>query len=174
MKRCTEVIIGLGLVAGVMATPAFAEAEPQMTKAQLVGTWRLVSLKATSGGKVSYPLGEHPGGFAGYTATRAWFMLVESNRKVPTTATPTNAEAGLLMKSSAAYTGRYDVDPAPSKDGLKVTVHVDAAVNEALKGNDRSWFAHVVGNKLKVTSPALFVPMTGLTSNVELEYVRAE
>jgi hypothetical protein len=70
--------------------------------------------------------------------------------------------------------GKYEVDPVPSKDGLKATVHVDAAVNQALEGSNRVWFASVEGNRLKVASPALLVPMTGLTSKVELEYIRAE
>ena len=174
MIKFAALTMALGLVPGMLASPVFAQAKPQMTKAQLVGTWRLVSLKAMSGDKVSYPLGEHPGGYAGYTETRAWFMLVGSNRKVPATATPTDSEAGLLMKSSAAYTGKYEVDPTPSKDGLKVTVRVDAAANEALKGRERVWFARVEGNRLKVSSPALLVPMTGLISNVELEYIKAE
>jgi len=174
MTKFSALTLALGLVIGMLVTPVFAQEKQQMTKAQLEGTWRLVSLKATSGGKVSYPLGEHPGGYAGYTATRAWFMLVGSNRKVPATASPSDAEAGLLMKSSAAYTGKYEVDPTPSKDGLRVTVRVDAAVNEALKGSERVWFARVEGNRLKVSSPALLVPMTGLMSNVELEYIRAE
>lgn len=164
----------LAIATSLVTAPAFAQSKSQMTRAQLLGTWRLVSLKTISNGKTSYPLGEHPGGYAGYTSTRVWFMLVGTNRKAPATATPTDAEAGALMKSSAAYTGKYDVDPASSKDGLKVTVHVDAAANEGLKGTERIWFARTEGDRLKVKSPALFVPMTGTTSNVELEYIRAE
>jgi len=174
MNKFPSLAIAAALAVGMVATPAFSQAKSQTARAQLLGTWRLVSAKAISGGKVSYPLGEHPGGYAGYTATRVWFMLVGSNRKAPATAIPTDAEAGPLMKSSAAYTGKYDVDPLPSKDGLKVTVIVDAAANEGLKGSKRVWFAKIDGNRLTVTSPALLVPNTGLTSNVEVVYVRAE
>ena len=34
-----------------------------MTKEKLAGPWQLVSFKATAGDKISYPVGEHPGGF---------------------------------------------------------------------------------------------------------------
>ncbi len=59
------------------------EAQQVTTKDQLIGTWQLVSFKATSGDKTSYPLGEHPGGYSGYTPTRFWLMFVDSTRKAP-------------------------------------------------------------------------------------------
>jgi hypothetical protein len=152
--------------------PAMSQAKVQTGAAQLLGTWRLVAMKATNGAETAYPLGAHPGGFAAYTPGRVWFMLTGDNRKAPAAAIPTDAEAGSLLKSSAAYTGTYDA--APSKDGLKITVHVDAAVNEGLKGSTRVWFARIDGKMLIVTSPALFVPMTGRTSAVELDYARVE
>jgi hypothetical protein len=31
-----------------------------MIRDQLVGTWKVVTLKTTSGGKVTYPLGDRP------------------------------------------------------------------------------------------------------------------
>ena len=34
-----------------------------MIRDQLVGTWKVATLKTTSGGKVSHPLGDRPGGF---------------------------------------------------------------------------------------------------------------
>jgi hypothetical protein len=37
-----------------------AEAQETLTKEKLAGPWRLVSFKASTGDKVSYPLGEHP------------------------------------------------------------------------------------------------------------------
>jgi hypothetical protein len=49
----------------------------------------------------------------------------------PASAALTDAEAGSLMKSSVAYIGKYDVDPAQTPDRVKVTIHVDAAASEA-------------------------------------------
>ena len=101
-------------------------------------------------------------------------MLVDSARKRPAAAALTDAEAVSFMKTSASYTGRYDVDPAQTPDGMKVTIHVDAAANQALTGTDRVFFMRVDGDKLTLKSPAVFVPMTGSTNAVELHLVRTE
>ena len=78
------------------------------------------------------------------------------------------------QKSHVAYTGKYDVDPAQTPDGIKVTVHVDAASNQALTGTNRVLYSHVDGNKMSVKSSALVVGTTGVTSVVQLEYAKAE
>jgi Lipocalin-like domain len=101
-------------------------------------------------------------------------MLVDSTRKAQAAAALTDAEAVSLMKTSAAYTGRYDVDPAQTPDGIKVTIHVDAAANQSLTGTNRVFFMRVDGDKLTLKSPAVFVPMTGLTSAVQLQFVRTD
>jgi hypothetical protein len=169
--------LGVGLFAMVLtigASAVSAQAQPQMTRDKLIGTWRLVFWKTTTNGHVAYPLGEHPGGFAMYTPKRVSFMLVDPNRKAPASATLTDAEAGSLMKSSVAYTGKYDVDPAQTPDGVKVTIHVDAAASEAINGTDRVFLERVDGNEMIVKAPLALVPTTGLKSAVELHYVRAE
>jgi Lipocalin-like domain len=158
------------LAAIVLSVPLQA----QMTRDQLVGTWQLATFTATSGNQVSYPLGEHPGGYIGFSPARFWVMLVDSTRKAPAAAALTDAEAVSLMKTSASYTGRYDVDPAQTPDGMKVTIHVDAASNQTLTGTNRVFFMHVDGDKLTLKSPAVFVPMTGLTSAVQLHFVRTD
>ena len=145
-----------------------------MTKEELVGSWRLVSFKATVGDNVSYPLGEHPGGYIEITPTRYWVMLIDPARKIPAAATLTDPESISLMKSHVAYTGKYDVDPAQTPDGIKVTVHVDAASNQALTGTNRVLYSHVDGNKMSVKSSSLVVGTTGVTSVVQLEYAKAE
>ncbi len=150
------------------------QAQDAMKKDQLVGTWQLATFTATSGNQVSYPLGEHPGGYLGFSPARFWVMLVDSTRKAPAAAALTDAEAVSFMKTSASYTGRYDVDPAQTPDGMKVTIHVDAASNQALTGTNRVFLMRVDGDKLTLKSPAVFVPMTGSTSAVELHLVRTE
>jgi lipocalin-like protein len=150
------------------------QAQSVATKDQLVGTWQLVSFIATSGNQVSYPLGEHPGGYVGFSPDRFWVMLVDSTRKAPAAAALTDAEAVSLMKTSASYTGRYDVDPAQTPDGIKATIHVDAASNQALTGSTRLFFIRVDGDKLTLKSPSVVVPMTGLTSVVQLQFVRTD
>jgi len=163
-------IVAFGAIAG----SAPSEAQETMTKEKLIGPWRLVSFKATAGDKVSYPLGEHPGGYVEITPTRYWLMAIDPARKAPAAATLTDAEAISLMKSQVAYTGKYDVDPAQTPDGIKITIHVDAASNQALTGTNRVFYARVDGNKMSLKSPTLVVGTSGVTSVVELEYVKAE
>jgi hypothetical protein len=122
---------------GTMVESASSEAQEAMTKEKLVGPWRLVSFKATTGDKVTYPLGEHPGGYTEITPTRYWVMGIDPTRKAPAATTPTDAESISLMKSHVAYTGKYDVDSAQTPDGIKITIHVDAASNQALTGSNR-------------------------------------
>ena len=49
------------------SAPSFAQ--QATTKDQLVGSWRVLSLKATTGDKVSYPLGEQVAGYVTITPT---------------------------------------------------------------------------------------------------------
>lgn len=144
-----------------------------MTKDQLVGAWQVVSFKAVAGDEISYPLGERPSGYIGFSPARFWVMLVDSTRKVPTSASLTDAEAVALMRSSAAYTGKYDADPVQTADGIKITIHVDTASNQALAGTDRIFFMRVDRNKLTLKSPSVVIP-SGLTSIVQLEFVKAD
>lgn len=167
-------ISSFAMILALGTSAVAAQAQSQMTRDKLLGTWRLVSWKTTTNGHVAYPLGDHPGGFAEYTPKRVFFMLVDPNRKAPALATLTDAEAGSLMKSSVAYTGKYDVDPVQTPDGVKVTIHVDAAASEAINGTERVFFERVDGNEMIVKSPLALVPTTGLKSAVELHFVRAE
>jgi len=78
------------------------------------------------------------------------------------------------MKSHVAYTGKYDVDLAQTPDGIKITIHVDAASNHALTGTDRVLYARIDGNNMMMKSPALVVGTSGVTSVVQIEYARAQ
>jgi hypothetical protein len=142
-----------------------------MTDHEFIGTWRVVSFKAMAGEAVSYPLGERPGGYVGFDPHRFWVMLVDTSRKPPVTAALTDAEALSLMRSCAAYTGNYNLEPA-GMDGVKLTVHVDAASNEALVGTDRVFFLRTEGDRLIFRSPAVVIP-SGATSVVHLEFTRS-
>jgi hypothetical protein len=78
------------------------------------------------------------------------------------------------MKSSVSYTGNYTADSAQTPDGIKVTVHVDAATNPAITGTDRVFFMRVEGDKLTIKSPAVLIPTTGQTSVVQLDLVKTD
>ena len=77
------------------------------------------------------------------------------------------------MKSQVAWTGKYSTSEQ-TQDGLKLTARVDAASSEAINNTDRVYFMRVNGNKLLVKSPGVIVPMTGATSVVEFEMVKAD
>jgi Lipocalin-like domain len=169
-----HVLVAISALVTIAFAPPPSLAQQATIKNHLVGTWQLVAFKAMSGDKVSYPLGEQPGGYIGFSPARFWVMLVDTTRKAPASAALTDAEAISLMKSSASYTGKYDADPTPTPDGIKVTIHVDAATNQALTGTDRIFFMRVDGGKLTLKSPAVVVPMTGAISVVELDFVKTE
>jgi hypothetical protein len=162
----------VGLVGGFATAALFAGSVLAQSSAQeqLIGSWKVVSIKATVGDKISYPFGERPSGFVGIAPDRVWVMVVDSTRKAPASATLTDAEAVSMMRTSSAYTGKYVTNA--TSDGVKLTIHVDAAANQALNGTDRILFVHVEGNKLTLRSPAIVIPTTGQTSVVEAEYVK--
>jgi Lipocalin-like domain len=164
----------VGLVAGLVSASLFAASAQAQSSAKepFIGSWKVVSFKAATGDKVSYPLGEHPVGFVGITPDRFWVMLVDSTRKAPAAATLTDAEAVTMMRTSTAYTGKYAASATP--DGVKFTIHVDSAANQALDGTDRIVFVHVEENKLTIRSPAIVIPTTGQTSVIETEFMKAD
>jgi hypothetical protein len=141
-------------------------------KNQLVGTWQVVSLKTTSEDKVSYPLGEKPGGFVTMTPSRIWLLFTDPGRKQPTSPTLTEAEAAAAMRTHVSWTGKYTTEETP--DGLKLTSPVDAASSQALDGTDRVYFVRIDRDRLFMKSPAVIVPMTGKVSVVEIELVKSE
>jgi Lipocalin-like domain len=169
MRQIPFVLTAISLVAAT----AISYAQKTTTKDQLLGTWKVVVLKATSGDKVSYPLGERPAGYVSITPDRIWLLFVDSTRKAPVAAALTDAEAISMMKSHVAWTGNYTT-AEQTADGLKIAAHVDAASSQAITGNERVYFMRVDGDKLTMKSPGAIVPMTGATSVVEILLTKAE
>jgi hypothetical protein len=160
-------VLGLVIASGPLV------AQESTAKEQLVGSWSVVSLKATSGDKISYPLGEKPAGYVTITPTRFWLLFVDSTRKAPASPTLTDAEAVTMMKTQVAWTGKYSIGEQ-TPDGLKITAHVDAASSQAIAGMDRVYLVRVEGNKARFKAPGVIVPMTGAMSVVEFEMVKAD
>lgn len=150
-----------------------SHAQQETTKEQLIGSWKVLSLKATTGDKVIYPLGEHVAGYVTITPERFWLLFFDSTRKAPAAATLTDAEAVAMMKSHVAWTGKYST-AEQTPEGIKVTARVDAASSQAIFATDRVYLIRVVGDKMMVKSPGVIVPMTGATSVVEFELVKAD
>jgi hypothetical protein len=167
-----KVLIVVATFALIATTPP-SYAQQVTTKDQLIGSWKVLSLKATTGDKVAYPLGEQVAGYVTITPTRFWLLFVDATRKAPATPTLTDAEAIAMMKTQVAWTGKYTT-AEQTAEGIKLTARVDAASSQAIYDTDRVYFVRVDGNKMWVKSPGVIVPMTGATSIVEFELVKAE
>ncbi len=168
MRNVILAAVTLALV-GVTAP---SNAQQATTKEQLAGSWKVLSLKATTGSNVVQPLGEKVGGYVTITPDRIWLLFVDSTRKPPASPALTDAEAVAMMKSQVAWTGKY-VTAEQTPDGIKLTARVDAASSEAINNTDRVYFMRVDGTKLMVKG-SVIVPMTGATSVVEFDLVRAD
>ena len=167
-----KVLIAVATFA-LIATTLPSYAQQVTTKDQLIGSWKVLSLKATTGDKVAYPPGEQVAGYVTITPTRFWLLFVDATRKAPATSALTDAEAIAMMKTQVAWTGKYTT-AEQTAEGIKLTARVDAASSQAIYDTDRVYFVRVDGNKMMVKSPGVIVPMTGATSIVEFELVKAE
>ena len=150
--------------------PSFAQ---NTVKDQLVGRWRVVTLNATSEGKVTHPLGDQVESYVSITPSRIWLLFVDSTRKPLAAPSLTDAEAVAMMKSHVAWTGGYST-VAQTSEGIKLSGHVDAASSQVLTGTDRVYFMRIEGDKLTMKSPGVIIPMTGKTSVVKIELVKAD
>ena len=73
----------------------------------------VLSLKATTGNNVAYPLGEKVAGYVTITSDRIWLLFVDSTRKTPATPALTDA-AGIGQAFGVAVfnnhpTSRYSL-----------------------------------------------------------------
>jgi hypothetical protein len=177
MNRSITIAVTMFAGAGLGALTSLAapvNAQQATTKEQLIGTWKILSLKATTGNDVSYPLGEKVAGYVTYTSDRIWVLLVDSTRKAPAAAALTDAESIAMMKSHVAWTSKY-AKAEQTADGIKVILHIDAAPNEAINNTDRVYFVRVNGSKLTAKSSGVVInPATGATNVVEGEYVKVD
>jgi hypothetical protein len=161
------------IAVAAVAASGPSHAQQAMTRDQLIGSWKVLNLRATSGDKVTYPLGEQVAGFVTITPTRFWLLFVDGTRKPPASPALTDAEAVSMMKTQVAWTGKYTTGEQ-TENGIKLTAHVDAASSQAIFDTDRVYFLRFEGDKLKAKSPGVIVPMTGQTSIVEFDMVKAD
>jgi len=97
----------LAIIIAVSAAAAPSHTQQATTKDQLIGSWKVLSLKATTQGRVIYPLGDQVAGFVTIPPDRIWLLFVDSTRKAPATPTLTEAESVAAMKSHVSWTGKY-------------------------------------------------------------------
>ena len=162
----------LATIIAVTAAAGPSHAQQTTSKDQLIGSWKVLNLKATTGDKVTYPLGEQVAGYVTITPTRFWLLFVDATRKAPATPTLTDAEAVAMMKTQVAWTGKYTT-AEQTPEGIKLTAHVDAASSQAIFDTDRVYYIQVNGNKMMVKGTVI-VPMTGQKSTVEFDLVKSD
>ena len=165
-----KILLASLIAVTVAAGPSHAQ--QTTTKDQLIGSWKVLNLKATTGDKVAYPLGEQVAGYVTITPTRFWLLFVDATRKAPVTATLTDPEAIAMMKTQVAWTGKYTT-AEQTAEGIKLTARVDAASSQAIFDTDRVYFIRVDGNKMTVKG-TVTVPMTGQKSIVEFDLVKSD
>ena len=165
-----KILIATVTVVAVATGPSHAQ--QTTTKDQLIGSWKVLNLRATTGDKVAYPLGEQVAGYVTITPTRFWLLFVDATRKAPATSTLTDAEAIAMMKTQVAWTGKYTT-AEETAEGIKLTSHVDAASSQAIFDTDRVYLIRVNGNKMMVKGTVI-VPMTGQKSIVEFDLVKSD
>ena len=129
----------LATVPIILLVSAPSYTQQATTKNQIIGPWKVISLKGLTEGLVKYPLGEQPAGYVTVSATRMWLLFVDSRRPAPNSAALTEAEVITAMKTSVAWTGQYTIGEQ-SQDGLKATAIVDTASSPVLPGTQRVYF----------------------------------
>ena len=134
-----------------------------------VGTWTLRSTerKTLDTGETMPLWGAHPSGTLIYTAEgRMSALVLAENRKAPTSAMPTEAEALSLFKSMVAYAGRYTIEPT------RVIHHVEQSWNQAWTGTDVVRLYKFDGNRLTLTTAPAPNPRDGKMSVSTLVWER--
>jgi len=172
MKKVLLAAAASASIAAMISAMTPLNAQQTAAKDQIIGSWKVLNVKATTGDKVVHPLGDQVAGYVTITATRFWLLFFDATRKAPAAPALTDAEAVAMMKTQVAWTGKYTT-AGQTADGIKLTAHVDAASSQAIFDTDRVYFIRVDGDKMSVKSPGVIVPMTGATSIVEFELVKA-
>jgi len=78
------------------------------------------------------------------------------------------------LSPQASPSGTYTTDPAQAPDGIKTTIRVNAASNQALHATERMFFMRVDDNKLTIKSNTTRNAITGLITNVQLDFVKVD
>ena len=116
-----ETLAAAALSCLAMVAPSYGQ--QATTRDQIIGSWKVLSLKATTGNKLSYPLEEKVEGYVTITSGRIWLLFVDGreNRRRRRHYRCRNSIA--MMKSQVAWTGKY-VTGDQSSDGIKLTARV--------------------------------------------------
>lgn len=156
-----------------LALLAFGNAEAQQEKCSgpQIGTWKLISYsrEEIATGKKTDLLGAHPNGFLSYSSDcRMHAILMDGERKAPTTIPPSDQERISLYNSMIAYAGTYNIE------GSNVHHHVDASWNQVWVGSTQSRQFRIDGKTLYIKTFPAKSAIDGKESTVGLVWSKVE
>ena len=118
----------------------------------IVGTWKLVSTRATTADGKSFasPMGEHPTGFLTYTTDRRMSLLIAHDGRPPLSGDRLDSpieERANAFSTMVSYAGSYRLD------GNRLIHHIEAASSQNWVGTDLPRTVTLSGNRLKLEAP---------------------
>ncbi len=123
---------------------------PAQSKADLVGTWKLVSAWSTRPDGTRAPTyGENPTGFLTYTPEGRMIVIVGRSDRKPLSGnrvTSSTAERAEAFSATLAYAGPYSVEPG------KVIHHVEACTYPNWIGSNRVRTMKLESDRLTLVS----------------------
>jgi len=150
----------------------FASKSNAQCKDSVVGTWKLISVTATTdnGGVGKAVLGQNPSGLLTYTADGRMMAIISDDGRKPLSVADRVAapaeERAQAYSTFMAYAGRYTFTCD------KVVHHVEVASLQNWVNTDQTRFVNLRGNRLLVrNTPQL---RGGVTLNIESVWERLE
>ncbi len=136
----------------------------------VVGTWRLLSVTATTekDGLGKPVLGQHPAGLLTYTANGRMMAIISDDGRKPLSiadrvAAPVEERAE-AYSTFMAYAGRYTFTCD------KVVTHVEVASLQNWVNTEQTRFVTVKGNRMQVRNTPML--RAGVTVNIQSEWER--
>jgi hypothetical protein len=138
-------------IVGIVLVTLGSSAMAQTIDSPIVGLWKLDALTWTdTANQVTKPLGDHPGGYLLYTkGGHILVTMMDSNRRAPAAAVPTDAEAAKLLATMIAAAGTYKI-----VGDNKLIVRPEETWNQMGIGGDLLREFKISGNQLTVTYTA--------------------
>ena len=149
---------------------AINTSDPGRLRAQLLGTWRMLSWKRilVPTGEQTDALGPNPFGYINYAPDgRLMVFVLKSGRPKPKAHPPTPEEKVTLFDSLFAYVGTYRVE-------FDRVVHtLDGSWNELWTGTKQTRMLSFEDGRLIYTTPETVDPMDGRLCTYKVEFERA-
>ena len=171
-RKATSLLIGLLFllfVSASAASNACAQQKASTSAKQLIGVWKLISLKTEANGKTWEPYGPNPRGLFFFDRS-GYYAVLQFSPDIPKFAANsrdkgTPEENRAVVLGSNAHFGKYAVN---EKEGF-FTVRAEAGTYPNWVGVDQKRIFSITGDELKITNP---ITSTGGKSTLVLKRVK--